>query len=104
MSQEGVKWVRSGWVLSRGVRELYPNIDMYEHTKGCAKGTLKSFGEWVFDGVTDRTCATTISADWAEVAVPNISLAASLVVGSFLPAQHNMQSPTRAAGSGQRAA
>jgi hypothetical protein len=77
---------------------------MYEHTKGCAKGTLKSFGEWVFDGVTDRTCATTISADWAEVAVPNISLAASLVVGSFLPAQHNMQSPTRAAGSGQRAA
>jgi hypothetical protein len=77
---------------------------MYEHTKGCAKGTLKSFGEWVFDGVTDRTCATTISADWAEVAVPNISLAASLVVGSFLPAQHNMQEVQpvqRAAGSGQ---
>jgi hypothetical protein len=36
--------------------------------------------------------------------VPNISLAASLVVGSFLPAQHNMQSPTQAAGSRQQAA
>ena len=45
VSQEGVKWVRRVRVLSRGVLRRYPNIDMYEHTKGCVKGMLESFGD-----------------------------------------------------------